>query len=351
MNYDYFRGFKDFKKYNILHILPEILFFIIALIFFIIFSHSAIYIVISKAIITSIIAILSLSYIIRIKPIIKFFKKTKKEETITLLKFGIPLIFAATFLLIMKSLDKILIGYFFDASVVGIYAVATTIPFMIGSMFTPISTVLLPTISERNSQGISSENLLKEIFSLLLFISIPLIIFIILFSKNILSIIFGADYITGASVLAITSVEIFLFGGYVLFRTALEATEKTTSLAVGYGFAALVNIILNIIFIPLFGLQGSAIGTVISFTLLFIFMIYLTKKNYYFQIGKNNILITLFLSFNLLIIGYLSKMIFETILSMIVSSISFLIIGFCVAQYYNPLWFSEIKKYFKKMFI
>lgn len=349
MNFDYFRGLKDFKKYNILQIVPEILILIITLTLFIIFSNEAIYVVISRAIITFIIAIITLIFILKIKPTFKLFKKPQKEETIKLLKFGIPLIFAASFLLIMKSIDKIFLGYFFDMSVVGIYTVATTIPFIIGSMFIPISTVLLPTISERNLQGISSENLLKELFSILLFISIPIIIFITLFSKNILIIIFGNSYIDGSSVFVIASFEIFLYGGYALFRTSLEAKEKTSSLAVSYGFAALINIILNIILIPFLGMNGAAIGTVISFALLFIFVIYLTKKNYNFSFGKNNFKIALLLSFSLTIIGYLSIMIFDSILSLVISSISFLIIGFAIAQYYNPLWFNEMKRYFKKI--
>ncbi len=280
VNRDYFRGFKDFKKYNLLKILPELSVFFLSLALLVLISYRAIYLAITQAVVFSILCVSVFAYLFKNESYFEPFKKPERKETLRILRFGIPLIFTMTFITVMKSIDRILIGFFLELTDVGIYSVASGIPWMIGSMMAPVSIVLLPTLSERRARGASSTRLLQEVFSFLFFVSIPMIIFIILYSGDILWLLFGDEFLPGALVLSIASFEIFLFGGYVLFRTAVQATERTLEMALGIGAAAAVNTVLNIILIPMMGIEGAAVGTALSFLLLFIFMMHMVSRNY-----------------------------------------------------------------------
>ncbi|MFW6130787.1 MAG: flippase [Atribacterota bacterium] len=348
VNRDYFRGFKQFNKYNILKIVESFSKLVIPILFFVIFSYMAIYLAISHTIFLSIFSILVLIYLHRTENAFKIFKKPSKQESVMLLKFGIPLIFAATFLIVMRSIDRVLIGYFMESADVGIYSVAASLPLFIGGSFAVLSTVLLPTFSERENQGISSKKLISEMFSLLLFICIPLIVFIVLFSRDILWVVFGDEYTAGYLVLAIVSFELLLYGGYVLFRTSIQAKEQTGRIAIGIGLSALFNILLNITLIPVFGIEGAAIGTMISFIFLFVYLIYLVNINYDFSLADINILVIIFLTFVLIISGMIIISILTGFLSMIACIIFFSIIWYIFVHFSSPLWYKEMVKHFKE---
>ncbi|MFW6038432.1 MAG: flippase [Candidatus Saliniplasma sp.] len=349
INRDYYRGYKDFKRYNIFKLIPSLSILVLTLSLLMIYSYRAIYLVISHVSIASLFCILVLIYMFRKEETFKLFKLPKKNVTKKVLKFGVPLIFTMTFMTIMKSMDRVIIGYFLETSDVGVYSVAAGIPLMIGSMFAPISTVLLPTFSERESKGESSELILKEVFSFLLFISIPLIIFIILFSQDILLIVFGEEYVLGAMVLSLTSIEIFLFSGERLLGASVVASERTTRYALGMGISAISNISMNIILIPIWGIEGAAIATVLSFLILFIVIISLSKKEYRFNVSQLDLTAIIFLIGTMIVSGILLKKYLDGMVSFITTLVVFGLILLVSVELSRPRWYMELKTYIKEI--
>ncbi len=351
INRDFFRGFKNFRIYNLLEVLPVASIFVISMVLLYFFSFRAIYLAAARLTVLSVACVVVLIYIKRHAKNLSIFKMPRRKETSVLLKFGVPLIFTMTFMTIMKSMDRVMIGYFLETSNVGIYSVAAGMPLMIGGMFAPISIVLLPTFSERRSKGESSELLLKEVFSFLLFVSIPLIIFIILFSRNILQIVFGEEYILGAVVLSLTSVEIFLFGGIRLLGASVVASERTTKYALGMGIAAVSNISMNIIFIPVWGIEGAALATVLSFLILFFFILALSKRDHKTNLLRSDLKAVLFLTIGMISSGILLKRYLPEMVSFITTAIVFTLILLMVLQYTAPRWYGELKTYVKDIFL
>ncbi|MFO8108954.1 MAG: oligosaccharide flippase family protein [Thermoplasmata archaeon] len=349
VNRDYFRGFKDFKKYNLLKIIPSLSVFLLSLLLLLIFSYRAIYVALAHAVIFSSVCITVFIYLHRFEPTFKISSKPGKEETRRLLRFGGPLIFTMTFITVMKSIDRILIGYYMDPSHVGIYSVASGIPWMIGSMMAPVSIVLLPTFSERKAEGRSSKLLLREVFSFLVYTSIPLILFLLLFSGDILGFVYGGDYPLGATVLSIASFEILFFGGYVLFRTSVQAAERTGAMAMGIGAAALLNIIANMVLIPLMGMEGAAVGTLLSFIMLFLFMIYMVKRDYELDLTTINIPRIILFTLVMAVSGCAVYNRFTGSVSISISSIIFAVLTLAFIHASSPLWYKEARKYIREL--
>ncbi|MFW5945455.1 MAG: flippase [Candidatus Natronoplasma sp.] len=350
INRDYFRGFRDFKRYNLLKLMPTLFIFFLTLAFLLIFSYRAIYIVISHFSVAGLFCIAVLIYLFKKEEPFKLFRIPSKGITKKVLKFGTPLIFTMTFMNIMKSMDRVLLGFFLETPDVGVYSVAAGIPLMIGSMFTPIGTVLLPTFSKRESKGESSESLLREVFSFLLFVSIPMVIFIILFSKDILHLIFGEEYVVGATVLSITSIEIFLYSGERLLGASIVATEKTLAYALGIGSSTGTNVILNIVLIPLFGIEGAAIGTVISFFVLFSIMVAISKRDYRFDILQIEIKSIFILLTATLISGITLKRYLEGYVSFVVTLFVFILLMLVFAELSALKWYEQLKTHIKEWF-
>ncbi|AJF62654.1 MAG: Polysaccharide biosynthesis protein [archaeon GW2011_AR20] len=206
----------------------------------------------------------------------KIFNSGIKTEFITkeLLKFSLPLFFAGLFTLIIKWGDILLIGYFKTASDVGIYNATlatanllTLVPAALIILFLPIITNLY---SKKNKKEINkvSVRTSKWIF----FCNLPIFIVLLIFSKDILRIMFGNEYVIG------TASFIILLLGYIIhslshINSSILIMLKKTKIVFYIGFVtSLFSIIINLLLIPRYGIIGGAIGT--SFALILDYLIY-----------------------------------------------------------------------------
>lgn len=187
-----------------------------------------------------------------------------------LLHFSLPLLFTGIMWMIITWTDTIVLGYYKSSSVVGIYNAALptsvlllTIPIAFMVMFMPVIT------------GLYAGNKVKEIGKLyktitrwVFYINFPLFLIIALFSKQILNILFGAEYVSGYQALIILGFG-FMFGS--LLRASyfvLGTIKKTKYIMYNSLIAASLNLILNIYLVPKYALVGAAFATATSFIVL-----------------------------------------------------------------------------------
>ena len=160
-----------------------------------------------------------------------------------------------------------MIGYFTGSDAVGLYNCALTPAELIPIALTSMNFIYIPIITQLYSKSLSKEInrsyqvLTKWIFS----ISLPLFMVFFIFPESILSLFFGEQYVPAAIALQILSV------GF-LFHTFLGANGQTL-LVIGKTrlmmwitlMATVLNIILNIFFIPKWGICGAAFASLISY--------------------------------------------------------------------------------------
>jgi O-antigen/teichoic acid export membrane protein len=101
---------------------------------------------------------------------------------------------------------------------------------------------------------------------------------LILFGHLFLS-IFGAEFVQGQSALTILSLGYLLdapTGGLAGLLLLMTGNERDTAL--GTGITAVLNVVLNSMLIPLWGLEGAAIATTISTLVRSLFFMVCTRK-------------------------------------------------------------------------
>lgn len=186
----------------------------------------------------------------------------------TLLKDSWPLIFPGAFALIYARIDQILIKHMIDTHSVGIYDSAVRIsegwyfiPTIIVSTFFP-AIVLSKSISDSEYN-----KRLGRLAILLLFISIIIALPVTIFAKDIMQFLYGSAFTGGAGVL-----QIYIWAGVGTSLTALAINYLVNEnfrkiIFYSYLTAMLSNVILNIAFIPRYGIIGSAWATFISYSL------------------------------------------------------------------------------------
>lgn len=181
--------------------------------------------------------------------------------------------------------DIIMLGWFRDAREVGFYSAAQRpIQFFYlipGLIITAIFPVLTKSAQTNNKKA---RQILEKSLTLVLLIAFPLTIGGIILSKELIVFIFGNEYfpaITTFSLLLTTLITTF---SNIIIDGAIFAYNKQKLLIIFLTISATSNIIMNLALIPSYGMEGSAIATVIASIFSSIFIWYQMKKINYFSI-------------------------------------------------------------------
>lgn len=206
------------------------------------------------------------------------------------LKFCLPLVPTATMWWVMNASDRYMISFFIGTAATGIYSVASKLP-SIMSVFENVfyqawQTTAISTLNDSDRDEFYSTILNNYIIFLctgtlgLLVIVKPLIL--LLFAKDYASAwICSAPLIIGVIFHAING---NLGSLYSAFKNTKGAFYSTL-------LGALVNIILNILFIPWFGINGAAVTTLIAYATTFIYRWFDIKKFVHLKIHHRKLML------------------------------------------------------------
>jgi len=217
-----------------------------------------------------------LSFYFLQKKVFPFFrtKIIPKLATNELLFFSLPLIFGSVLTLIIKWTDVLMIGYFRTSSEVGIYNVVLPTANLLVIVPTSLMAIFMPLITELYSKKKFKEiKIISKINSKwIFFLNFPIFLLIFLFSREILKIMFGSEYVIGNVALLILIIG-YMVRSLTHINYSILTMIKKTKLILYIGLlSALCNIILNYFLIPRYGIIGGSIATSFSFILSYILM-------------------------------------------------------------------------------
>lgn len=184
-----------------------------------------------------------------------------------LLSFALPLALTGVTFLFAEKTDVILLGYYITSKDIGIYQTALNIGLILNYVGISFSYIFLPVISGLIAKGKTSilETLFKSSSKWMFLIVFPMFLYILLFSKEVLTLLYGIEYSEAYLALVILTfgVSMTVFTG--LTGNVLVGMGHTKLILACEVIAAITNVSLNIILIPIYGIIGAAIGTAASF--------------------------------------------------------------------------------------
>lgn len=194
--------------------------------------------------------------------------KFDKNITITLLKDSWPIIFSSAFALILNRIDQIFIKNMVDAHAVGIYDSAIRVAEAWYFIPNIIMIALFPAVvnAKITSNKLYNERLKKMALFLFILATIIAIATSIL-APFIIKILYGPAFIEGIKILQIYSWSLIgTFLGMLVMNYLITENFRKISFLINI-IPMLTNIILNIIWIPKYGIVGSAYATLVSYSL------------------------------------------------------------------------------------
>lgn len=185
------------------------------------------------------------------------------------LVISLPLIFHTLSGVILTSMDSIMIKKFLGNAEAGIYSFAYKIGMILQIVWMATNKAWVPWFFENMTKKNYSEIQKKVKYYIGLF---SLITFILIYISPEIGKIMGTKgYLKGLGF-----VPLIMLGYYFVFLYSIPSNiefylKKTQYTSLGTFMAALVNIVLNYILIPKYGVKAAAWTTVISYILLFLY--------------------------------------------------------------------------------
>ncbi len=176
--------------------------------------------------------------------------------------FSLPLLPHVASGWIIASSDRVILEKFVNLNELGIYALAVQVSMVLSIFYTSVNNALVPryTLLRKENKEIESQKLLKTfLYIVIIFgiISIP----IAMLATNILS---SDSYNQSIWLIPFLLIGHIIKGVYFIPVAKLFYAKNTKAIATSSTIAAIINIIINIVFIPIIGIFGAILSTIIA---------------------------------------------------------------------------------------
>ena len=259
---NYFVGFQQIRRYSIFLILQTV--GEVALIAYLVLSGFGLFGAIISLLIAG--ALTSVIGFLWIRADVKI-SKPSFSAIKPYLPFTLPLLPTILCYWFINLGDRYVIGYFMGASAVGIYSAAYGLGALLAFFYVPLASVLFPAMvkSYENNKVPEVKTYLSYSLKFFLLFAIPSFLGLSLLSKSLLVTLATSEFAEAYMVVSIVALATLLFHCSGFNTHVLNLFKETKKVGIIYGASALINVVLNIILVPLMGIVGAAIATLVTF--------------------------------------------------------------------------------------
>ena len=191
-----------------------------------------------------------------------------------------PMLITGSFAVMMGWIDIIMLGIFQTEVDVGIYTVAHKIAGLVGLSLVVVNSISLPKFAECYAKKDLSRlrDVARQSTALIFITSAPLFLLSVFAADFIMS-IFGKEFIAGSlALILMATAQLFnAFCGPV--GSLLQMTDHQKIVQKIVALVAIVNLVLNYFLIPVYGINGAALSTMLSVILWNAIMIFVVKNS------------------------------------------------------------------------
>lgn len=221
-----------------------------------------------------------------------------------LLNIGLPLVPDALLLMLLVWADRYVLNLYSGLTIVGIYSAGYRFSELINNfVLTPFGQAMSPTLFEQYTKSmVEYKRIMGQILKYywLVILSITIVYFV--FLKEVYMLFIGGEYLEGYNIIGIVLLGIIIGGAANLLSATLIMKEKTKYVFLFTSISVFLNIGLNFIIVPTYGMYGASIATLLSYILQFILIFYYTQKLVYIKYDYSFIFKSTFCSLFFLIL-------------------------------------------------
>jgi len=205
------------------------------------------------------------------------FKKIRKDYIKPLVKLALPMLPNFIIYWVFNSSDRLMISNLIGTDASGIYAVGAKLGHVSQLIYTAFAGgwqfFMFSTMKERNQVETNS-----KIFEYLGLISFVCSSFVFALNKTFYEVVFTGDYVQGYIVAPYLFLAPLLQMLFQTIGSQFLVHKKTGPNAIILSIGAIANVALNLIFIPIVGIEGAAVATLVGYSISLIIEVIVLSK-------------------------------------------------------------------------
>lgn len=196
----------------------------------------------------------------------------------TMLSFSLPLVPSGLAVFSTLYIDRLMIRHYMTMTDLGLYAIAFKVAAIVTLLMAGFRIALTPLIYTHHKDERTPKHL-AQIFRLFCGFSLSALLILSLFSPEILWLLTTPEYYPAAGLVFFLVTAVVLSEMYI-FMPGIDLERKTTLILKINLVGAVVSLTLNALFIPLWGLTGAGIATVMGYAAVFTGYVIYSQKYY-----------------------------------------------------------------------
>lgn len=193
------------------------------------------------------------------------FKYFKKDLVQPIIHSSWPFAVMGVFGIFMTNIDSVMIALWNDPSVLGLYSAAQKPISLLYVLPGFLSISLFPLISKLVSENKGNlRNVIEKSYRISLSLALPIIIGGIILAGPLLTVTFGDEYIGAMLTFQILLLTLIPAFPGAVFADVIVAEDRQRIFIISSAIGGAVNVLLNFILIPTYGIAGSAVATLVA---------------------------------------------------------------------------------------
>jgi O-antigen/teichoic acid export membrane protein len=287
LHYQSLRGLKRIAEFSFFYRMAQSTFSIVSIFIisaFIKSSNVPIYAYLTSVSIVSVLSFITYKYCFSKKA---DFSTEENIEDLTIrniLKISIPLMFAQSVQFIMAWTDKLMIGTLMSAESVAVYGVAFRFSMGVSITLMAINSISSPKFAEKfaNDDIKGMGKIAMQSAKIIFWTTLPLATILLIFPKFFMS-LYGSEFLIGFEALRwlIIGRIVNALSGSVGNLMQMSGQQKIYMNILIIG--SVINVVLNYYLIPIYGIKGAAISSLVSLSFWNLTMVYMVKRKFGFS--------------------------------------------------------------------
>ncbi len=210
-----------------------------------------------------------------------------REMAHNMLSFGMPLVASFVSVWVLQLSDRYLLSRFGSLAETASYSIAYTLGNVLGVLVISPFNLAWPTTMFSVARRRDAPQLFQLIFRWFSVVLLLAAFGLSLAGKFLLEVLFPASYHGASPVISLVAMSMVFYGIYNVFNVGISIKRKTWYAVVLTAEAAIFNVVLNVVLIPLTGALGAAFSTLLAYAFLSL-LAYLVNNQMYpvpFEIG------------------------------------------------------------------
>lgn len=279
------RGFKQLRRYAFFEVVKQVLFVSFGL---------GLVVALNMGVSGAIVAILLCNFFIAVYVLFRYrhvFRLSILSKARGILSFSGSLLFLSIGLSVFFSMDKLFLGYFESKIAMGFYVSAFTIVGLLSMFTTAIRRSMFPFVTEAYSSGdlLKTNVYLNKTIMYLLMVQGFFLIFLSQFSYEVISLLYGEEYVVSAGVLSVLLYSVIFTSLIIIFHIFLVAVGKMQRTYYVVCLSVLFSFLVNYLFISNAGMLGAAYALLVNSFVFCGLYFFVVQRD--FDVGMKNVLL------------------------------------------------------------